>query len=48
MFAFCDGSIRFFRNRTDPNIVSGWPAEDDGVDRVVELLSRDFWRRTGE
>ena len=31
MFAFCDGSVRFFRNGTDPNIVKWLAGRGDGV-----------------
>jgi prepilin-type processing-associated H-X9-DG protein len=31
MFGFCDGSVRFFRNGTDPNIVRYLAGRNDGV-----------------
>jgi prepilin-type N-terminal cleavage/methylation domain-containing protein/prepilin-type processing-associated H-X9-DG protein len=31
MFAFCDGSVRFFRTGTDPNIVKWLAGRNDGV-----------------
>jgi prepilin-type processing-associated H-X9-DG protein len=37
MFGFCDGSVRFFRNGTDPNIVRYLAGRNDGV-----LVPNDF------
>jgi len=31
MFAFCDGSVRFFRNGTDPDIIRYLAGREDGV-----------------
>jgi prepilin-type processing-associated H-X9-DG protein len=31
MFAFCDGSVRFFKDNTDPNIVRWLAGRNDGV-----------------
>jgi prepilin-type processing-associated H-X9-DG protein len=31
MFAFCDGSVRFFRNNTDPNTIRYLAGREDGV-----------------
>ena len=37
MFAFCDGSVRFFKNTTDPNIVRYLAGREDGV-----IVPNDF------
>jgi prepilin-type N-terminal cleavage/methylation domain-containing protein/prepilin-type processing-associated H-X9-DG protein len=37
MFAFCDGSVRFFKNATDPNTIRWLAGRDDGV-----LVQYDF------
>ena len=31
MFAFCDGSVRFFRDNTDPNLIKWLAGRNDGV-----------------
>jgi prepilin-type processing-associated H-X9-DG protein len=36
-FAFCDGSVRFFRNATNPDIVRWLAGRNDGV-----LVGNDF------
>ncbi len=37
MFAFCDGSVRFFRNGTNPNIVRYLAGREDGI-----IVNNDF------
>ena len=36
-FAFCDGSVRFFLNGTDPNIIRFLAGRNDGV-----IVNTDF------
>ena len=37
MFGFCDGSVRFFRNNTNPSIVRYLAGREDGV-----IVNNDF------
>jgi prepilin-type processing-associated H-X9-DG protein len=37
MFAFCDGSVRFFKDRTNPSIVKWLAGRNDGI-----VVSNDF------
>jgi prepilin-type processing-associated H-X9-DG protein len=37
MFGFCDGSVRFFRNQTDPNTIRFLAGRNDGIQVTPEF-----------